>query len=137
VHLTPVHSPCNVRRDLQTSKVQSLRIDDIDLIKGILTIRDSKLFATRLVPIGPKTGQLLSQYASRREALVHSTRTEPFFLDRNANPVPIFKLEEHSNKSTNKQVCIETLQYDLPDKRHMIIRPTQADQHWSVTWERY
>ena len=31
----------------------------------------------------------------------------------------------------------ETLQYELPDNRHMIIRPTQADQHWSVTWERY
>jgi hypothetical protein len=31
----------------------------------------------------------------------------------------------------------ETLHYDLPDSRHMIIRPTQTDQHWSVTWERY
>lgn len=31
----------------------------------------------------------------------------------------------------------ETLHYDFPDSRHMIIRPTQADQHWSVTWERY
>ena len=31
----------------------------------------------------------------------------------------------------------ETLHYDLPDSRQMIIRPTQADQHWSVTWERY
>jgi hypothetical protein len=31
----------------------------------------------------------------------------------------------------------ETLHYDLPGKRRMIIRPTQADQHWSVTWERY
>lgn len=31
----------------------------------------------------------------------------------------------------------ETLHYDFPDSRHMIIRPTQSDQHWSVTWERY
>ena len=31
----------------------------------------------------------------------------------------------------------ETLHYDFPDSRHMIIRPTQPDQHWSVTWERY
>ncbi|GGG90147.1 lipocalin-like domain-containing protein [Silvibacterium dinghuense] len=31
----------------------------------------------------------------------------------------------------------ETLHYDLPDSLHMIIRPTHADQHWSVTWERY
>ena len=31
----------------------------------------------------------------------------------------------------------ETLHYDFPDSRHMIIRPTQTNQHWSVTWERY
>ena len=31
----------------------------------------------------------------------------------------------------------ETLHYDFPDSRHMIIRPTRTDQHWSVTWERY
>jgi hypothetical protein len=31
----------------------------------------------------------------------------------------------------------ETLQYDFQDSRHMIIRPAQTDQHWSVTWERY
>ena len=31
----------------------------------------------------------------------------------------------------------ETLHYDLPDSRHMVIRPTKTDQHWSVIWERY
>jgi len=31
----------------------------------------------------------------------------------------------------------ETLRYDFPDRRHMIIRPTQPSQHWSVIWERY
>lgn len=31
----------------------------------------------------------------------------------------------------------ETLYYEFPDNRHLIIRSTQPDQHWSVTWERY
>jgi hypothetical protein len=31
----------------------------------------------------------------------------------------------------------ETLHYEFPDGRHMIIRPTEAGQHWSVLWERY
>jgi hypothetical protein len=31
----------------------------------------------------------------------------------------------------------ETLRYDFPDSRHMIIRASQPDQHWAVTWERY
>ena len=46
----------------------------------------------------------------------------------------------HIHGSATREKLIgksETLHYDLPDKRRMIIRPTQADQHWSVTWERY
>ena len=31
----------------------------------------------------------------------------------------------------------ERLSYELPDPQHMIIRPTDPSQHWSVTWERY
>lgn len=31
----------------------------------------------------------------------------------------------------------ETLRYEFSDSRHLIIRPTRPDQHWSVTWERY
>lgn len=31
----------------------------------------------------------------------------------------------------------ETLSFELPDAHHIIIRPTDPKQHWSVTWERY
>lgn len=31
----------------------------------------------------------------------------------------------------------ETLSYELPDARHLIIRPADPSQHWSVTWERF
>jgi integrase/recombinase XerD len=44
---------------LRISEVLSLTVGDVDLANRILTIRDSKFFKTRLVPIGPKTGQLL------------------------------------------------------------------------------
>ena len=79
---------------LRISEVLSLTIGDVDLPNCILTIRDSKFFKTRLVPIGPHTGQLLGEYARRREVVAHSARhNDPFFLDRNANQIPIFKLE--------------------------------------------
>ena len=79
---------------LRISEALSLTVGDVDLASRILTIRDSKFFKTRLVPIGPNTGQLLGEYAKRRADLVHSTRPDdPFFLDRNAKPVPIHKLE--------------------------------------------
>lgn len=31
----------------------------------------------------------------------------------------------------------ETLHYDFPDSRHMMIRPAQPSKHWSVIWKRY
>ena len=79
---------------LRISEVLSLTIGEVDLSNRVLTIRDSKFFKTRLVPIGPNTGQLVAEYAKRRADLVRSTRTDdPFFLDRNAKPIPIHKLE--------------------------------------------
>ena len=79
---------------LRISEVLSLTVGDVDLANRVLTIRDSKFFKTRLVPIGPNTGQILGEYAKRRADLVPSTRPDvAFFLDRNAKPVPIHKLE--------------------------------------------
>jgi integrase/recombinase XerD len=79
---------------LRISEVLSLTVGDVDLANRVLTIRDSKFFKTRLVPIGPNTGQLLGEHAKRRAGLAPSIRPDhPFFLDRNAKPVPVHKLE--------------------------------------------
>jgi hypothetical protein len=50
------------------------------------------------------------------------------------------QLTYHIQGSATREKLVgksETLVYDLPDERHMVIRPVQSDQHWSVTWERY
>jgi hypothetical protein len=50
------------------------------------------------------------------------------------------QLMYHIQASATREKLVgknETLDYELPDNRHMIIRPRQADQHWSVVWERY
>ncbi len=31
----------------------------------------------------------------------------------------------------------ERLRPTFPDARHLVVRPADPDQHWSVTWERY
>jgi integrase/recombinase XerD len=77
---------------LRTSEALSLTIGDVDPRGAILTIRDSKFFKTRLVPIGPKTVQVLAEYASRRKASSRHPDT-PFFVGRNAKPVTIYKFE--------------------------------------------
>ncbi len=76
---------------LRTSEALSLTIGDVDLPNAVLTIRDSKFFKTRLVPIGPKTVQVLADYISRRNACAHSREANfPFFVGRNAKRVNIF-----------------------------------------------
>ena len=46
---------------LRISEVLSLTIGDVDLANRVLTIRDSKFFKTRLVPIGPNTVRILGR----------------------------------------------------------------------------
>jgi integrase/recombinase XerD len=77
---------------LRTSEALSLAIGDVDLPNAILTIRDSKFFKTRLVPIGPKTAQMLAEHASWRDTPSKKTHT-PFFVGRNGKPFPIHMFE--------------------------------------------
>jgi integrase/recombinase XerD len=77
---------------LRTSEALSLTIGDVDLPGGVLTIRDSKFFKTRLVPIGPKTLRVLAEYAGCRHASSKKSDA-PFFVGRNSKQIPIHKFE--------------------------------------------
>jgi site-specific recombinase XerD len=77
---------------LRTSEALSLTIGDVDLSCGVLTVRDSKFFKTRLVPIGPKTVQMLAEYRSRRKTC-SQCHDAPFFVGLNAKPVVIYVFE--------------------------------------------
>src|SRR5215469_5246009 len=50
---------------LRTSEALSLTISDVDLSEAVLTIRNSKFFKSRLVPLGPNTVRVLTEYAGR------------------------------------------------------------------------
>src|SRR5216683_3158831 len=87
---------------LRTSEALSLTIGDVDLSCGVLTVRDSKFFKTRLVPIGPKTAKMLAEYGSRR----CSRRPDaPFFVGRNAKPVAIYVFERAFQQIRLHAVC--------------------------------
>lgn len=47
----------------------ALTLSDIDLTESLLTIRNTKFFKTRLVPIGPRLTTVLSDYLSLRRRL--------------------------------------------------------------------
>jgi integrase/recombinase XerD len=73
---------------LRTSEALSLKICDADLSGAVLTIRDSKFYKSRLVPLGMKTVRILTDYIGHRS----SRRRGPddfFFVGRNSKRIPI------------------------------------------------
>ena len=61
---------------LRVGEVIRLRVDDVDLFSGVLTIRQSKFRKDRLVPIAPSLAQRLRHYA---DALGHRDPKAMFF----------------------------------------------------------
>ena len=77
---------------LRTTEALSLKIGDVDLDEAVLTIRDSKFFKSRLVPVGLKTVRILTDYSDHR----NSRRSGPddlFFVGRNSKAIPIHMFE--------------------------------------------
>jgi integrase/recombinase XerD len=73
---------------LRISEAVSLAQGDVDLAAGILTIRDSKFYKTRLVPLGPQLHRLIRQYAGWRDRHGYRRdRAAPFFVLRSGAPV--------------------------------------------------
>ena len=66
---------------LRLSEALSLRIGDVDLRRGMLTIRQTKFGKSRAVPLHPSTIQALSQYRWTRDlAGAARAEDEPFFI---------------------------------------------------------
>jgi integrase/recombinase XerD len=77
---------------LRTSEALSLKIGDADLAGAVLTIRDSKFFKSRLVPLGSKTVRILTDYFDRRNVR-RSVPDDLFFVGRNSKQIPIHMFE--------------------------------------------
>ena len=78
---------------LRISEALPLTLADVDLPAGILTIRESKFYKTRLVPIGPTLSSALETYMSQR-VQEHSTKPDAvLFLTRNGSPLARYTAE--------------------------------------------
>ena len=54
---------------LRIGEALNLTLRDVDAVERIITVRDTKFFKTRLVPIGPKLAGELAVYIQRRRQL--------------------------------------------------------------------
>ena len=65
---------------MRAGEVIRLDRDDVDLDRGVLSIRRTKFGKSRLVPIHPSTKRALRRYAERRDQLYPRPSTPSFFL---------------------------------------------------------
>ena len=64
---------------VRLSEACRLATGDIDLVNGVLTIREGKFRKSRLVPLHPTATQALARYAAHRDACRAAPRSEYFF----------------------------------------------------------
>jgi integrase len=65
---------------LRISEALALRNQDVDLQKGVLTIRSSKFKKSRFIPLHPSTVDSLRHYVQQRDSLICPHRSESFFI---------------------------------------------------------
>ncbi len=65
---------------LRIGEAVGLTVDDFDIQSGVLSIRETKFFKSRLVPLGSAVHQVLTRYLEQRQ--VTRQRGTPFFFTR-------------------------------------------------------
>ncbi|MEW6737926.1 MAG: tyrosine-type recombinase/integrase [Acidobacteriota bacterium] len=108
---------------LRISEALSLRLEDVNLIEGILTIHNTKFNKSRLVPLGFQLNQAMVQYMLKRKQDSHSqSHKSPFFVGRCGKPISIGTIE-HSFRRLCSYTGIQrtdnaSYQPRLHDMRH-------------------
>jgi integrase/recombinase XerD len=68
---------------MRIGEALSLTLQDVDLTEQLITIRDTKFFKTRLVPIGPRLNLELAGHTNRRRLLpIRHGEMSPLFTTR-------------------------------------------------------
>lgn len=79
---------------LRVSEALSLRLVDVDRGQAVLTIRDSKFFTSRLVPIGSQLNERLKQYAALQQRSGAAQNLDaPFFVRHDGQRIHIRTIE--------------------------------------------
>ena len=72
---------------LRVSEALSLHRDDVDLDRGLLTVRESKFRKSRYVPLHSSAREALAEYACVRDRCIARATDPTFFLFDNARAV--------------------------------------------------
>jgi integrase len=73
---------------LRIAEALRMNYRDVDLDQGILTIRETKFFKSRLVPIHASTREVLRKYVEFRNAYHSPTKAYTFFISESGGALP-------------------------------------------------
>lgn len=80
---------------LRISEALSLRVGDVDLPTALITIRNTKFYKSRIVPLGPQLNQAMVRYAKNRKDAGHpQSKSAPFFVGRTGAPLKISTVQQ-------------------------------------------
>jgi site-specific recombinase XerD len=79
---------------LRRGEALRLSVADVDLANSLLTIRDTKFFKSRLVPLSADLTKVLSDYARWRAATHPSAKATLFFVGRHDKPLHRWTLQD-------------------------------------------
>ena len=108
---------------LRVSEARNLACSDVDLKLSVLTIRDSKFYKSRLVPLGPQLAHVLKEYAAQRPGHTSSSESdENFFVGPDGKRLSRAGLDlafRHARASAGiRRVDVAHYQPRMHDLRH-------------------
>jgi integrase len=109
---------------LRLSEAINLKLCDVDLANGILTVRHSKYAKTRLVPLHPSTTQALRRYARFRDQKIPAPEKESFFLSARGAALDGRTVEHTFGRLRRRLGWVGRGSYSFPrilDMRHSFI----------------
>jgi integrase len=74
---------------LRISEALDLKLDDVDIEQGVLTIRATKFGRSRLVPLHPSTRTVLVHYLQRRKQFLGARRSDYVFVSNRGTRLDI------------------------------------------------
>lgn len=81
---------------LRPGETVQLHVNDVDIANGIVYIRETKFYKSRIVPVGDQVLEMIKEYVSWRTNIIHkiSATDNHLFLDKKGQPVKLTALQQ-------------------------------------------
>ncbi len=106
---------------MRIGEVVKLKIEDVDTIDGIIYVRQTKFFKSRLIPLSESSNQALIKYKKQRAKFNYSEETGTSFFFNNRGKPCITATAPRTIKELMIKVGLKTIQGKVPrvhDIRH-------------------